>query len=338
LVAWLASLGARVHGYALDPAGAPNLFETARIASLLESDVRADLADRGSLDRAFSRHGPEVVFHLAAQSLVGEGYRDPMRTFATNVMGTAQVLDVARTTPAVRAVVVITTDKVYANRHGVQPFRETDPLGGDDPYSASKAAAELVTSSYRTSFFSRPGSSATRVATARAGNVIGGGDWSVDRLVPDCLRAFSRGEPVRLRQPDSIRPWQHVLDPLCGYLALAERLLSEEGARYAEAWNFGPAEESAATVSVVAHAIARLWGCSAQVIEAPDIKNPPEHALLRIDSSAARAQLGWRPRWPLEVALEKTVEWHRAWTAGIDMATYCRRQISEFEATATVAA
>ena len=224
LALWLQQRRAKMHGYALDPPTQPSLFEAARIETGLASDTRADLADFARLKATLARASPEVVFHLAAQPLVREGYRDPLGTFACNVMGTAHVLEAARAVATVRAVVVITTDKVYENREWEYPYREVDRIGGRDPYSASKAAAEIVAASYRASYFCGGNGHPGRVATARSGNVIGGGDWAVDRLLPDCLRAFAAGEAVRLRYPRSIRPWQHVLEPLSGYLRLAERL------------------------------------------------------------------------------------------------------------------
>lgn len=216
LTLWLHGLGARVHGYALDPPTEPSLFETAYIRKLLASDTRADLANLTTLKSTFDEAQPEAIFHLAAQSLVREGYRDPLATLASNVMGTAQVLEAARASDTVRAIVLITTDKVYENREWAYPYREIDPLGGHDPYSASKAAAEIIAASYRASFFNGEHGHPAHVATARAGNVIGGGDWARDRLVPDCLRAFGEGKPVRLRFPNAVRPWQHVLEPLAG--------------------------------------------------------------------------------------------------------------------------
>jgi CDP-glucose 4,6-dehydratase len=268
-----------------------------------------------------------VVFHLAAQPLVRDSYRDALGTFATNVMGTANLLEAMRGVDSIRAAVLITTDKVYLNREHTQPYRETDHLGGHDPYSASKAATEIVAASYRASFFTGPDAHPARIATARAGNVIGGGDWAADRLVPDCLRSFAAGEPVRLRYPDAVRPWQHVLDPLAGYLQLAQHLLSPEGHRFARAWNFGPDAGSEATVLAVAQALARLWGdgAVAESIAAPG--HPHEASLLHLDSSAAHDALGWRPRWHLERALEKTVAWQLAMHHGDDMAAVSLEQI-----------
>lgn len=329
LAVWLDQLGARVHGYALDPPTSPSFFEAARVAAVLASDTRADLAEADRLEATFQATQPEIVFHLAAQPLVRLSYQQPIDTFATNVMGTAHVLDAARRTASVRAIVLITTDKVYENREWLHPYRECDPLGGHDPYSASKAAAELVAASYRASFFSGDGHP-VRVATARAGNVIGGGDWANDRLVPDCLAAFARNEPVRLRFPGSVRPWQHVVEPLAGYLRLAERLFEPEGDRFARAWNFGPDPCDDATVGAVAAALARLWGDAATVEFAPCPRDPPEAGMLRLDNSLARARLGWTPRWSIERALELTTGWHRAWMAGSDMATVSLQQIAEY--------
>ena len=329
LVLWLRQLGARVHGYALDPPAEPHLFGEAQVGSALQSDTRADLADRAQLAATVARHQPEVILHLAAQSLVRVGYADPLGTFATNVMGTAHVLEAARRSGTVRAVLIVTTDKVYENRESLHAYRESDPLGGHDPYSASKAAAELVSASYRTSF-----DTPAHVATARAGNVIGGGDFAPDRLLPDCLRAFERDEPVRLRYPRALRPWQHVLEPLSGYLRLAELLHAERGGRYARAWNFGPDASSDATVAQVANAAARLWGAGARVEADTDTAHPHEAGLLRLDSQAARTALGWVPRWTLQDALARTVEWHRARARGADLRTLCARQIDEYHSTA----
>jgi CDP-glucose 4,6-dehydratase len=326
---WLAQLGADVHGYALEPPTTPSFFETAKVAASLASDARADLADLARLKETIARVKPVVVFHLAAQPLVRASYRDPIGTFATNVMGTANVLEAARHAPTVKAVVLITTDKVYENRE--QPdhaYAERDPLGGHDPYSGSKAAAEIVAESYRKSFFAN----GARVATARAGNVIGGGDWAEDRLVPDCLRAFERGEAVRLRNPNAVRPWQHVLEPLSGYMRLAERLVSNDGAAFAGPWNFGPEASDDASVGDVAEMTAKSWGGSARVERAPSADNPHEAGFLRLDNAKAKQQLRWTPRWSLHDALERTVAWHRAWRDGSDMHAFSLSQIRDYEA------
>lgn len=332
LTLWLHQLNANVHGYALNPPTDPSLFDVARIGSVLSSDTRADLADLGELMTALKAAQPEVIFHLAAQPLVRESYRDPLRTFMSNIMGTAHVMEAARATDSVKAIVLITTDKVYANREWVYPYREIDPLGGHDPYSASKAAAEIVTSSYRDSFFSGESGHAARVATARAGNVIGGGDWAAERLVPDCLRAFAGNETVYLRYPNAERPWQHVLEPLSGYLKLAEHLLAPDGKRFARAWNFGPESSGNATVEDVAKTIAHFWGNSAQVMPAASSQNPHEAELLRLDSTRARTELGWKSHRSLQQTLQSTVDWYQSWLTGSDMQSNTLAQICEFSA------
>lgn len=329
---WLSSLGARVYGYALDPPTVPSLFEVAGIAKVIESDTRANLLDLAALRHAIQIAQPEVVFHLAAQPLVRHSYVDPLDTFATNVMGTANLLEAIRENDSIRAVVIVTTDKVYENREWVYPYREVDPLGGRDPYSASKAAAEIVIASYRASFFDSGANNSAQIATARAGNVIGGGDWAKDRLVPDCLSAFAQGEPVRLRYPESVRPWQHVLEPIAGYVRLAEALFSSDAHRYACAWNFGPEASGDASVGHVAKLTAELWGNGAKV-KVDEIKDHPHEAgLLRLDITRARNELGWRPIWSVKQALEATVKWHRAWLNGQDMHDLTLSQIHDFQA------
>lgn len=332
LALWLHRLGATVQGYALDPPTEPSLFETAGIAGILASDTRADLADLARLKSALNEGQPEIVFHLAAQPLVRASYRDPLGTLASNVMGTAHVLEAARTTGSVSALVLITTDKVYENREWTYPYREVDPLGGHDPYSASKAAAEIVVASYRASFFTGGTGHPARLATARAGNVIGGGDWAPDRLAPDCLAAFAKNESVRLRFPQAVRPWQHVLEPLTGYLQLAVQLYGPNGDKFAKAWNFGPDASGYASVGEVAQTTAQLWGEGAHVERAPSSTHPHEAGLLRLDSTLARTELSWKPRWTLEQALTQTVAWHRAWTKGADMAAISFDQICDYEA------
>ena len=317
----LARRGAHVHGYALHPKGPHSLFELAGVAETLRSDTRADIGDGERLLDCLRRAQPEVVFHLAAQAMVGEGHRDPVGTFGANVMGTVHLLEGVRRCSSVRAALFVTTDKVYRNGETGQSFRELDPLGGNDPYSASKAAGELAVHAYRASYFG--GKSAPRIATARAGNVIGGGDFAAGRLVPDCLHAFAAGEPVRLRNPDGVRPWQHVHDPLHGYQRLAEALLGPDGRNFEGPWNFGPAAGGCASVLEVVTQLASLWGPGARVER--DHSGPipgPEAQLLRLDSSRAESELGWRRRFDLRRALEATVAWHRAWRAGQCMRTY----------------
>lgn len=332
LALWLHRLGATVHGYALNPSTEPSLFESAGIGTALATDTRADLADLARLKLALNNAKPEIVFHLAAQPLVLVSYRDPLGTLTTNIMGTANVLEAVRAIPTVRALVLITTDKVYENCEGVYPYREIDPLGGHDPYSASKAGAEIVAASYRASFFTGQNGHPASVATVRAGNVIGGGDWATDRLIPDCVRAFVKGECVHLRFPSAVRPWQHVLEPLAGYLQLAQRLFAPDGAKFAKAWNFGPDAGGDATVGEIAETTARLWGEGARVECASSPQNAHEAGLLRLDSTLARTELGWRPHWPLDKALAQTVAWYRAWGLGADMAAISLDQIRAYEA------
>lgn len=332
LCLWLARLGARVHGLALDPPTVPSLFAVARVADALESDGRGDVRDLDTVVRAVSAASPEIVFHLAAQPLVRESYRDPVGTFATNVMGTVHVVEAARGAGGVRAIVVATTDKVYANREWLHPYREADRLGGHDPYSASKAAAEVACAGLRASFLN--GADAPRLATARAGNVIGGGDFAADRLVPDCLAAFEAGEPVVLRYPDALRPWQHVLEPLGGYLALARALCGADGQAYAEAWNFGPDASDEVRVEALARLMAERHGDGARVERASAAPDLPESGLLRLDSTLAATRLGWRPRWRLAEAAGRCVAWRRAWRAGADMGGYAHAEIAAYEAAA----
>lgn len=326
---WLQALGAEVHGYALDPPTEPSLFELAEVGGVLAGERRADLRDAEALEAALAAVRPEIVFHLAAQALVRESYARPLETFSVNVLGTAQLLDSLRGREELRAVVLATSDKCYAAGPWPYPHRESDPLGGRDPYEASKAGAELVAAAYRSSFYAaRPG--AARLATARAGNVIGGGDWAGDRLVPDCLRAFRAGEAVRLRHPGAIRPWQHVLEPLSGYLLLAERLCAPEGEDVAAAWNFGPDPGCEATVLTVAQTLAGAWGPEAAVEIEPDAGGFAEKTVLRLDSTRARALLGWRPRWPLARALAETAAWYRAWHEGGDLRATTLAQIARY--------
>jgi CDP-glucose 4,6-dehydratase len=306
------------------------LFHAATVSNTLEVDTRADLSDLHKLSREINSAAPQIVFHLAAQPLVRESYSSPLATLAANVTGTAHLLEAVRQCPSVEAVVVITTDKVYHNHEWPYPYRESDHLGGHDIYSASKAAAEIVTSAYRSSFFGQAGHRA-RIATARAGNVIGGGDWAPDRLVPDCLRAFAAGETVRLRNPSAIRPWQHVLEPLAGYIKLAECLMESNGDEFVGSWNFGPDSTENATVGEVARLVADFWGNNAQLEIDHTGCHPHEAGLLSLDSSAARAKLGWKPRWQLQKAVEHTVGWHQAWLSGAHVGDLCRQQIAYYQ-------
>ncbi len=330
LALWLASKGAIVCGYGLDPCTTPNLFEVAEIASLIE-DCRGDIRDGASLDRAMTEFAPEVVFHMAAQPLVRYSYQDPIGTFETNVLGTARVLDAVRRTPSVRAVLSITTDKCYENKEWLWGYRETDPLGGYDPYSSSKACAEIVAAAYRQSYFpvAKLAEHGCAIATARAGNVIGGGDWSEDRLIPDLVRGFREGKPALIRRPDAIRPWQHVLEPLHGYLLLAEKLLTADP-RYATAFNFGPSEDDAQPVGWIVEKMVAFWGDGARWIRDPE-PGVHEAGYLKLDASRARAELGWQPRLRLETALDWLVTWYRAHAAGAGMQAETLAQIATYE-------
>lgn len=307
LALWLARLGARLSGLALDPATSPSHWELLRLEA---DELRCDIRDHDAVARHVAAFRPEVVFHLAAQPLVRASYRDPLTTWSTNVMGTANLLQACAATPDVRAIVAVTSDKCYYNRESMQAYRETDRLGGHDPYSASKAATELVVDSYRKSFFSS--ASSPLLASARAGNVIGGGDWSEDRLIPDLMRAVSAGSQLEIRSPHAIRPWQHVLDSLSGYLLLGQKLL-EGGARYADAWNFGPAAASNRTVAEVLSFMSGQWPELRWAVSGQP--QPHEATLLCLDSGKARQELGWRPVWGLDDALAATTDWYRGYFA-----------------------
>jgi len=330
LTLWLESLGASVYGYSIDIPTRPSLYEIAKIAIPM---VWGDVSDVSEIARTIKKIKPDIVFHLAAQPLVRASYREPMETHRVNVMGSAAVLEAIRHCPAVRAVVMITTDKVYENQEQGLPFKETDPLGGYDPYSASKAAAEIMIASYRSAFLN-PGhykrKHRTLIASARAGNVIGGGDFAKDRLIPDCFRAFQTRKPVAIRNPQAVRPWQHVLEPLAGYLQLGERLLRGEVA-CAGPWNFGPLDHDAKSVKWVVSFLTKKWGQGA-AFTIDQRKHPHEANYLRLDITKARKLLGWRPRWSNETALAKVVDFHKAWQNKDLMSKVCLAQIKEYEA------
>lgn len=335
--AWLAHLlqkhGANVTGYALAPPTTPSAYELLSLTQRLAGEHIADIRDLDTLTNAMSNARPKVVFHLAAQPLVRLSYDQPCETLASNISGTAHVLEAARHVDSAAAIVIVTTDKCYENVGWTFPYRENDRLGGADPYSASKAAAEIVTASYRQSFFS--GSDSANVATARAGNVIGGGDWADDRIIPDCIRAFNAGDPVVLRNPAAIRPWQHVLDPLFGYVRLAEELAGPHGPTRADSWNFGPEPGGEATVETVARAIAQLWGQDAKINMGKPDPARAESAILRLDITKARVQLGWQPVWTFERSLEATVEWYRCWRDKGDLISLTNHQIEDYETACT---
>lgn len=324
LALWLADLGAEVHGYALVPPTDPNFFSAASLENRLASSAIADIRDANALERAMQAARPDIVLHLAAQPLVRQSYVEPAETYAVNVMGTVSLLEAVRRTPSVRAVVNVTTDKCYENREWVWPYRENEALGGHDPYSSSKACSELVTAAWRRSFLDAAG---VHLASARAGNVIGGGDWAADRLLPDFLRALDAGRPLVVRSPQATRPWQHVLEPLAGYLVLAERLFTE-GQAFAEAWNFGPNEVDARPVQWIVETLcAGVAGAAWQCDVSPQ---PHEAHTLRLDSTKASVRLDWRPRWNLQRALQATLAWHQAWKQGADMDEFSLRQIREY--------
>jgi CDP-glucose 4,6-dehydratase len=325
LALWLQSLGARVTGFSANSPTDPSMYELARIGEGMDS-IEGDICEPDAIAAAVVATEPDVVVHMAAQALVRRAFDQPRETYATNVMGTVNVLDaVRRHRGGIRAVVVVTTDKCYENRDWEWGYREDEPMGGHDPYASSKGCAELVTSAYRRSYFSDPGG--PRVASARAGNVIGGGDWGADRLVPDIMRAALAGEPVRVRNPNSIRPWQHVLNPLSGYLVLAQALC--ESPEHATGWNFGPADEDARPVGWIVERMAELWPDELRWVldEGP---HPHEARYLKLDSSRARGRLGWRPPVALDEALQSIVDWYQALRDGADMRALTLGQIEAF--------
>jgi CDP-glucose 4,6-dehydratase len=328
---WLMKLGAEVSGFALDPPTNPSLYDIAGLEKRMRSTI-GDIRDRESLKEALTEAHPEIVIHMAAQPLVRLSYDEPLLTYETNVMGTANLLEAIRGCESVRSVVIITTDKCYDNKEWPWGYRENESLGGYDPYSSSKACAEIVTAAYRSSFFNPKDYGPKHhvaVATARAGNVIGGGDWAKDRLVPDIVTAIGEGRKVLIRSPESIRPWQYVLEPLAGYLMLAERLYAK-GVDYAEAWNFGPYDSDAKPVGWIVEQLCATWP-SAAGFELDSAPKPHEAAYLKLDCSKAISRLGWRPTWNLETALRKIVDWNLGHARGEDMCAVTARQIQEFE-------
>jgi CDP-glucose 4,6-dehydratase len=326
---WLHRLGAEVAGFALPPPPGPNAFALAQLDEILHSEF-GDIRDPARLDAVFGRHQPEIVFHLAAQALVRAGYADPLGTYETNAIGTANVLLAARAQRNVRVAVVVTSDKCYDEHAGSRRHREDDPLGGDDPYSASKACAEHITAALRATWAGDRASARLHIATARAGNVIGGGDWSPDRLVPDAVTAFASTSTLSIRNPDAVRPWQFVLDPLSAYLDLARKLALGDGVSYARAWNFGPPEDAERSVAFVATTLASQWGDGAAWRAEPG-GHPPERRMLRLDSSAAAAALEWRTRVDLDSALERTVRWYRAFEQGRHVRELMSEEIERYE-------
>ena len=327
---WLQQLGAELTGFALAPPTQPSLFEQARVADGMRS-LLGDIRDLAALQQAIKIAQPDIVIHMAAQALVRYAYQNPVETYATNVMGTVHLLEAVRHCPGVKAVVNITTDKCYENREWVWGYRENEPMGGFDPYSNSKGCAELVSASYRSSFFNvdRYAQHGVALATVRAGNVIGGGDWAQDRLIPDILTAFEQGKQVDIRNPHAIRPWQHVLEPLRGYLTLAERLF-EHGPDYGEGWNFGPNDEDAKPVGWIVEQMAALWGVDAQW-QLDTGAHPHEAHYLKLDISKARSRLDWHPALRLNEALKLIIDWSRQRQAGADMRALTLAQIQAYQ-------
>ena len=328
----LSEMGAEVHGLSLPPPTDPSMFATCRVARRLAGHAIVDVSDREGVRSAIAAARPEVVFHLAAQPLVRRSYREPVETYATNVMGTVHVLQAALEAGSVRAIVIVTSDKCYENRERPEPYREHEAMGGFDPYSSSKGCAELATAAWRRSFL---GPAGIRAATARAGNVIGGGDWAEDRLVPDFLRAIDAGQELVLRSPRATRPWQHVAEPVAGYLLLAERLLAADGERFADAWNFGPDIRDVREVRWIVERMCQ--GTPGARWRIDPSASPHEARLLALDSSKARSILGWEPRWDAAEAIRRTLEWHRAWRAAEDMHEFTLVQWREHQAAAAIA-
>jgi len=326
---WLQQLGAVVTGYALPAPTNPSLFEIANVGIGMQSII-ADVRDAPALVHAIKTVHPDIVIHMAAQPLVRQSYLNPVETYSTNVMGTVNLLEAVRQTSSVRAVVNVTTDKCYENKEWVWGYREDEPMGGHDPYSSSKACSELVSATYRASFFNAKADvqNGVALATARAGNVIGGGDWAQDRLVPDILRSIENHKPVRIRNPNATRPWQHVLEPLGGYLQLAQALF-EQGPAIAQAFNFGPSELDAQPVNWIVDQLTELWGEGASW-ELDGGNHPHEAHYLKLDCSKAKALLGWQPRWSLGYSLEKIVEWQKEFRRGANMRDVCQHQIAEY--------
>jgi len=329
LALWLQRLGAQITGYSLKAPTEPSLFHAASVGSGMKS-VLGDIRDFSSLQRSLGEARPEVVIHMAAQPIVRRSYIEPVETYATNVLGTVHLLEAVRQTPDIRVVLVITSDKCYENREWLWGYREDDPMGGHDPYSSSKGCAELVVSAYRRSFWNGGAGRELALATARAGNVIGGGDWAEDRLIPDAVKAFSAGLSLKIRNPLALRPWQHVFEPLSGYLLLCERMW-EAPSEFSEGWNFGPREEDARSVSDLVNLFVSCWGDGASWCLDEDA-HPHEARHLKLDCSKARGRLGWKPRWGLDRAVEATASWYKKFMEGhLDMKSFSQSQIESYE-------
>ena len=322
---WLQSMGAIVKGYSLEPNTTPNLYTVASVGTAMDSEI-GDIRDLNQITKSMSDFNPDILFHMAAQPLVRLSYQEPVDTYTTNVIGTVNVLEAARKCKSLKAIISVTTDKCYENKEWDWGYRESEPMGGHDPYSSSKGCAELVTSAYRRSFFSSEGTAS--LASARAGNVIGGGDWAEDRLIPDILRAFEESEPVVIRNPLSTRPWQHVLEPLSGYLVLAQELYLN-GDDFAEGWNFGPKDEDCKPVGWILDEMVSHWGNNASW-GLDKNNNPHEAGFLKLDCSKASNRLKWNPKWNLQLTLKSIVDWHQLYTNGGDLKKQCLKEINTY--------
>lgn len=320
---WLHSLGATVRGYALRPPTNPSLYEGANVLDMIDSEI-GDIRNLDQLRKSMVEFNPDILIHMAAQPLVRLSYNEPLDTYDTNVMGTAKVFEAARACPNLRSIVSVTTDKCYENKEWIWGYRENEAMGGYDPYSSSKGCAELITSAYRRSFMQEKG---VGLASARAGNVIGGGDWADDRLIPDILRAFEKNNAVVVRNPLSTRPWQHVLEPLSGYLVLAQKLY-EDPEKYAEGWNFGPYDEDAKPVEWILNQMVKQWPNSSWELDSDN--HPHEAGYLKLDIAKAKSELNWQPTWNLDQTLEKIIKWHLAWISKEDMQSLCLEEINEY--------
>jgi CDP-glucose 4,6-dehydratase len=331
LTLWLKDMGAEIYGIALEPPTEPSIYSVANVSDSIEH-FNIDIRDRQKVQGCITSMNPEIIFHLAAQPLVRHSYAYPAETFETNIMGTVNILEACRACSNLKSIVVVTSDKCYENREWDWGYRESDPMGGYDPYSCSKGCVELLSAAYRRSFFFDQG---IPIATARAGNVIGGGDWSKDRLIPDILSCFEKGEPTKIRSPKAYRPWQHVLEPLSGYLSLAERLYIEGGDSYSGGWNFGPNESDVKSVEWIVSKMCELWPEDISWTF-QDGAHPHEARYLKLDISKAKNHLGWLPRQDLLTALRNTIDWHCAWVDGLDMKEFSFNQIRQFERTNTI--
>jgi CDP-glucose 4,6-dehydratase len=332
LSTWLSEMGSNVTGYSLLPNTEPSFYSKLNVSSIITESIIGDIRDFNNLKNKIMKSQPEIIFHLAAQPLVRSSYYDPITTYSTNVMGTVNLLQIIRDVSSVKVVVVVTTDKCYENNNWVWGYRESDPLGGSDPYSNSKACCELVVDAFRKSYFmSLPRSEGLAISTARAGNVIGGGDWSNDRLLPDAFHHFEKDKPLPIRNPNAVRPWQHVLEPLSGYLTLAEAMYNNQDA-FSSAWNFGPYDDDCKSVREVVNTVIDNWPTAASWFK-DETNQPHEAQLLKLDCSKAHTSLNWKPKWSLQIAVSKSVSWHQAQNNNQDMLTYTINQINEYIST-----